>query len=184
MAEQTHSLNAEVGTVELHHEPAVFGVITAPGFVALSMLVVVVIILVKKVPSLIGAMLDKQIAKIRTQLDEASKLRAEAEALLADAKARTASSDADAKAIVANAEAEAAAMKAKAETDAADLVARRTRMAEDKIAAAERAAIQSIRTKAAEAATAAATAVIVEKHGAEADRLLVDKAIAGLGRLN
>lgn len=172
------------GTVELHHEPAAFGVITAPGFVALSMLVVVVIILIAKVPSMIGAMLDKQISKIRTQLDEASKLRAEAEAILADAKARTASSEADAQAVIANAEAEAKAMQAKAEADAAELIARRTRMAEDKIAAAERAAIQAIRAKAADAATSAAAAVIAEKHGAEADKALVDKAIAGLARLN
>jgi F-type H+-transporting ATPase subunit b len=183
MAEQTHSVNAEVGTVELHHEPAVFG-ITAPGFVALSMLAVVLIILVKKVPSMIGTMLDKQISKIRTQLDEASKLRAEAEAMLAEAKARTASADADAKAVVANAQAEAAAMQVKAEADAAELIARRTRMAEDKIAAAERSAIQAIRARAADAATTAAAAVIAEKHGAEADKALVDKTIAGLGRLN
>lgn len=183
MAEQAHSLNAEVGTVELHHEPSVFG-ITAPGFVALSMLAVVVIILVNKVPGMIGAMLDKQISKIRTQLDEASKLRAEAEAMLAEAKARTASADADAKAVVANAQAEAAAMQAKAEADAAELIARRTRMAEDKIAAAERSAIQAIRTKAADAATTAAAALIAEKHGADADKALVDKTIAGLGRLN
>ncbi len=183
MAEHTESMTAATGTTELHHEPAVFG-ITAPGFVALSMLAVVLIILVKKVPSMIGTMLDKQISKIRTQLDEASKLRAEAEAMLAEAKARTASSDADAKAVLANAEAEAKAMQAKAETDAADLIARRTRMAEDKIAAAERSAIQSIRNKAADAATTAAAAVIAEKHGAEADKALVDKTIAGLGRLN
>ncbi|WP_010544366.1 ATP synthase subunit B [Sphingomonas elodea] len=183
MAEQTHSLNAEVGTVELHHEPSVFG-ITAPGFVALSMLTVVVIILLMKVPSMIGTMLDKQISKIRTQLDEASKLRAEAEAMLADAKARTASAEADAKAVVANAQVEAAAMQAKAEADAAELIARRTRMAEDKIAAAERTAIQAIRTKAADAATTAAAALIAEKHGADADKALVDKTITGLGRLN
>ncbi|WP_066720036.1 F0F1 ATP synthase subunit B family protein [Sphingomonas pituitosa] len=183
MAEHTESMTAATGTTELHHEPAVLG-ITAPGFVALSMLAVVLIILVKKVPSMIGAMLDKQISKIRTQLDEASKLRAEAEAMLAEAKARTASSDADAKAVLANAEAEAKAMQAKAEVDAAELIARRTRMAEDKIAAAERSAIQAIRNKAADAATTAAAAVIAEKHGAEADKALVDKAIAGLGRLN
>lgn len=183
MAEQAHSLNAEVGTVELHHEPSVFG-ITAPGFVALSMLAVVVIILVNKVPGMIGAMLDKQISKIRTQLDEASKLRAEAEAMLAEAKARTASADADAQAVIANAQAEAAAMQAKAEADAAELIARRTRMAEDKIAAAERSAIQAIRTRAADAATTAAAALIAEKHGADADKMLVDKTIAGLGRLN
>jgi F-type H+-transporting ATPase subunit b len=75
-------------------------------------------------------------------------------------------------------------MQVKAEADAAELIARRTRMAEDKIAAAERSAIQAIRARAADAATTAAAAVIAEKHGAEADKALVDKTIAGLGRLN
>lgn len=183
MAEATHTLSAEVGTAELHHEPAVFG-INAAGFVALSMLVVVGIILLARVPALVSKALDKQINGIRQQLDEAAKLRAEAEALLADAKARTASSEADARQIVANAEAEAAALKAKAEADAAELTARRARMAEDKIGAAERAAIQTIRAKAADAAARAAGAIIAENHGAAADKPIVDQAIAGLGRLN
>ena len=57
-------------------------------------------------------------------------------------------------------------------------------MAEDKIAAAERAAIAEVRARAADAAAAAAGAIIAEKHGAEADKQLVDQTIAGLGRLN
>ena len=53
-------------------------------------------------------------------------------------------------------------------------------MAEDKIAAAERAAIEQVRVRVAEAAAAAARELIAEQHGAEADRKLVDQSIAEL----
>ncbi|GHH08974.1 hypothetical protein E2E30_07985 [Sphingomonas sp. AAP5] len=174
---------AQTGVAELHHEPSVFG-ITAPGFVALSMLVVIGLMIWKKVPKMIAGALDSRIATIRTQLDEASQLRAEAEAQLAEAKARNAASAGDAAAIVAHAQAEAAAMLAKAEADLADLVARRQTMAEDKIAAAERGAIAEVRALAAEAATRAAATILAERHGVDADKALVDRTIAGLGRLN
>ena len=180
---QPQSLTAATGTTELHHEPSALG-ITAPGFVALSMLAVIGIILWKKVPAMIAAMLDARIATIRTQLDEASRLRAEAEALLAQAKARNAASAGDAAAIVAHAEQEAAALVAKAQTDATELVARRGKMAEDKIGAAERAAVAEVRAKAADVATRAAASIIADTHGAAADAKLVDKTIAGLSRLN
>lgn len=174
---------AQTGVAELHHEPSVFG-ITAPGFVALSMLVVIGLMIWKKVPKMIAGALDSRIATIRNQLDEASQLRAEAEAQLAEAKARNAASAGDAAAIVAHAQAEAAAMLAKAEADLADLVARRQTMAEDKIAAAERGAIAEVRALAAEAATRAAATILAERHGVDADKALVDRTIAGLGRMN
>ena len=174
---------AQTGVAELHHEPAFLGV-TAAGFVALSMLVVIGIMIWQKVPKMIAGALDARIATIRNQLDEASKLRAKAEAQLAEAKARNAASAGDAAAIVAHAEAEAAAMLAKAEADLTNLIARRQTMAEDKIAAAERGAIAEVRALAADAATRAAAAIIAERHGADADKALVDRTIAGHGRLN
>jgi len=177
------TLAQKTGTTELHHEPTALG-LSAPAWVALAMLCVIVIMLIAKVPALIGRILDGKIATIRQQLDEAAALRAEAEALLADAKKRDASSAADAKAVVEHAEAEAKALIAKAEADAADLVARRGKMAEDKIGAAERAALAEVRAKAADVAAKAAAAIIAETHGAAADKPLVDKTIAGLGRLN
>lgn len=184
MADAHHqSMTAATGTTELHHEPTALG-ISAPGFVALSMLVVIGLILWKKVPAMIAGMLDARIATIRTQLEEATRLRTEAEAQLAEAKARNAASAGDAAAIIAHAEAEAKQMIAKAESDSADLVARRRKMAEDKIAAAERAAIAEVRATAADAATRAAAAIIAEKHDASADKPLIDQTIAGLGRLN
>lgn len=185
MRAPTHAVTLATvkGTTELHVEPHALG-INAAGWVALSMLVVIAIMVWKKVPALIARTLDARIATIRTELDEATRLRAEAEALLAAAKARSAASAGDAEAIVSHAHAEAQALLAKAETDAADLVERRGRMAEEKIGTAERAALAEVRTRAAEAAVKAAAALIAERHGADADRALVDRAIGGLGRLN
>jgi len=174
---------ASTGVAELHHEPTALG-INAAGWVALSMLVVIGLLLWKNVPGLVARMLDGQIEKIRSQLDEASRLRAEAEALLVAAQARDAASAGDAAAIVKHAEAEAAAMVAKAEMDLAELVARRQTMAQDQIAAAQRGAIAEVRAQAADAAARAASTIIAERHGADADRALVDRTIAGLGRLN
>ena len=183
MAEPQATTLATTGTTELHHEPSAFG-LTPPAWVALSMLVVIGIMVWQKVPALIARALDGKIAAIRQQLDEAASLRAEAEALLAVAKKRDASSAADAKAIVEHAEQEAKAMLAKAKTDSAELVARRGKMAEDKIGAAERAAVAEVRARAADAATRAAASIIADTHGANADKPLVDRAIAGLSRFN
>lgn len=171
------------GEVE-HAEMTALG-LPPGGWVALSMIVVILILVWKKVPAVIGAALDKKIASIRTQLDEASKLRAEAEALKAEYVAKAAAADKDAAGIVEHAHAEAAAILAKAKDDAENLVVRRQKMAEDKIAAAERTAVAELRARAATAAAAAAAALIADRHGAEADKGLVDKTIAGLGqRLN
>lgn len=184
MAEATTATHvASTGVAELHSAPTALG-INAAGFVALSMLVVIGILIWQKVPGAVGRMLDARIATIREQLDEASRLRAEAEALLVAAQARDAASAGDAASIVAHAESEAAAMLAKAEADLTDLIARRQTMAEDQIAAAERGAIAEVRARAAAAATRAAAAIIAEHHGVDADKALIDRTISGLGRPN
>jgi F-type H+-transporting ATPase subunit b len=156
--------------------------LTPPAWVALSMLAVIGIMIWQKVPALIAKALDGKIATIRQQLDEAAALRAEAEALLADAKKRDASSAADAKAIVEHAEQEAKALLAKAKTDSAELVKRRGQMAEDKIGAAERSAIAEVRATAAQAATRAAADLIAKHHDEGADKQLIEKVIGTLDR--
>jgi len=168
----------------VHAEPEALGL--NPGaWVALSMAVFIAILLWKKVPALLGGTLDKRIADIREQLDEAKKLRAEAEALRAEYEAKVKAAEAEAGTMRAHAEAEAVQILADATAHAQDLTLRRAKMAEDKIGAAERAAIASVRAKAAEAATIAATTLIAESHGAAQDKPLVDQTIAGLGsRLN
>ncbi len=180
MAETTtHASTEASGTTELHHEPTALG-IAAPGWVALSMLVVIGIMIWAKVPGMIARMLDGRIATIRQQLDEAKALRAEAEALLANARAQSAASAGDAAAIIAQAETEAKALLADAEAQATELTARRAKMAEDKIGAAERQAVADVRARAASAAASVAASVIAAQHDASADKALIDSAIARL----
>jgi len=156
--------------------------LNATGWVAVGMLIVFGIMLWAKVPKIIGAMLDKQIAEIRKTLDEAANLRKEAEALKAEYEAKTAGAQAEAEALMENAEKEAATLVQQAEVDTKALIARRKKMAEDKIGAAERSAIAAVRAKAASAATQAAEALIAARHDAAADKSLVDKAIGDIGK--
>ncbi len=154
------------------------------GWVALAALVVLIGMLVKKVPSMIGRSLDQKIAGIRAQLDEANKLRQEAEALKAEYEAKAKAAHADAEAMRAQAQHEAGQLLSKAKADAEALMERRAKMAEDKIAAAERAALAEVRARAAEAAAKAAGLLIAEHHSADADRAMIDRTISGLGRPN
>lgn len=188
-AEAMHHTGADALTTDAghtgstnHEEPAVAGILDATVFVSLAMAVFILILLWKKVPGLITRGLDSKIAAIRTRLDEASALRAEAEALRDEYARKLASADAEMAGMMSQAEHESQAILAKAEKDAEALVARRTRMAEDKIAAAERSALDEVRARAASAAALAAERLIRERLDAGADRKLVDQAIQGLGR--
>jgi F-type H+-transporting ATPase subunit b len=164
-----------------HAEPTAFG-LAPPAWIALAMVAVFAILIWKRVPAIIGAALDKKIAGIRAQLDEAAQLRAEAEALKAEYEARAAQADVEAATMIERARTEAEGIVKQAEADAAALVERRARMAEDKIGAAERAALEEVRAKVAAAATAAAETLIRDKLDAAADKPMVDATIAGLGR--
>ncbi len=168
-----------------HHEESFFSP-SSPEFWVYAGLTIFILlaIFVAKAPKRIADTLDQRIADTRKALDEAQTLRVEAEALLQEARARHAASAGDAQAIVDHAEGEAKALIAKAKADAADLVVRRGKMAQDKIAAAERSAIADVRAKAVDAATRAAATLIADVHGANGDKPLVDKTIAGLSQLN
>ena len=163
-----------------HLEPTLLGF--APyQWVATAMLVLLLFaIFGAKVHKVIGGGLDRKIAAIREQLEEAKKLRQEAEDLRAEYAAKIAGAEKDAEAMLEHARHEAAAIVSKAETDTAALIRRRERMAEDKIAAAERLAVDELRARAAQAATAAAAGLIRERHDEAADRRLADETIASL----
>jgi len=161
-------------------EPAAFGFLTPPMAVALAMAVLLIILWRFGVPRMVASALDKRIAGIMTQLDEAAKLRAEAEALKTSYEKKSAEADAEIAGLRESAERQAFEIVAKAERDAKAMIARRKALAAEKIAAAERAAIDELRTRAASAATAAASGLIAKQHDAAADKALVDQAIAGL----
>jgi F-type H+-transporting ATPase subunit b len=175
----TEAHTTEVGHAPAgeHAQPAAFGLITAPMFIALAMIVVIAIVVWKKVPAAIGKALDSKIDVIRNQLAEAEQLRKDAEALKAEYEAKSASADKDRDALLVRAKHEAEEIVAKAKTDAEALIDRRTRMAEDKIAAEERSAVEQLRASAADAAARAAARLIADRHDAGTDARLVDQAI-------
>jgi F-type H+-transporting ATPase subunit b len=175
----THAGTEALGAAE-HHAPSVLG-IEAAGFVSLSMLLVIALLLWKKVPAAIGRGLDGRISAIRAQLAEAEALRTEAQALKAEYQAKYDTAETEAAAMIDRANRDAEGIVAKARTDAETLVARRTRMAEDKIAAEERAAVDQVRASVASAAARASARLIAERHDAASDARLVDGTIAGLG---
>ncbi|BAK66963.1 ATP synthase B chain [Sphingobium sp. SYK-6] len=186
-ADRMQGMDGEVhSATEAFGGPAAHGVessalwMDATGWVSLSMLVFLAILVWKKVPALIGGALDKKIAGIRAQLDEAARLRKEAEALKAEYERKIATVAQEADAMRVAAEQEAADLISAARTEAEALVVRRQKMAEDKIAAAERAAIADVRARAATAATAAAATLIRQAHDAKADKGLVDEVIGKL----
>ena len=176
-----HATTAAVEHGVPHEAPTAWGL--DPGqWIALAMIAVFALMIWKRVPAAIGAALDKKIATIRTQLDEAAQLRAEAEALRAEYEAKAAQADAEAATMIERARVEAEAIVRQAEGAAAALVERRTRMAEDKIAAAERAAVDEVRARAASAAASAAERLIRERLDARSDKPMVDATIAELGK--
>ena len=152
LGEAIHAEGLEpVGTVAHegvapHTDPKAVGM-DATAWVSLAMAVFILILLVKKVPALIGGALDGRIAQIKEQLAEASRLRAEAEALKGEYEAKLAAAAGEADAMRKAAEHEAEVLVDDARTHAEELVVRRQKMAEDKIGAAERAAIAAIRRR-------------------------------------
>jgi F-type H+-transporting ATPase subunit b len=179
---QTGAEAAHEAGAEHHVEATALGIsLLTPGFfVALSMLCVFAILLWKRVPALIAKALDERIAGIKTQLDEAASLRAEAQKLRDEYAAKAKQADKDIAAIREQAEKQAADIVEQAKADAGALIERHKALSADKIAAAERAAIEELRAKAAAAATAAARELIGKELDEAADKKLVDKAIADI----
>jgi F-type H+-transporting ATPase subunit b len=121
---------------------------------------------------LLGA-LDDRSARIKAELDEARRVREEAQALLADYQRRRGEADREADAIVVAAKAEAERLAAEGKAKVEDFVARRTKMAEAKIAQAEAQAVADVRAAAADAAVAAAEKILSDTaRGKVADDLI------------
>lgn len=134
----------------------------------------------KRVVQVVIGMLDKRAADIRAELEEASRLRREAEAMLKDATAQREAALRDAQAMLEHAKAEAAQVAETARADAQAAATRRERTAHERIGAAEKAAVSDVRLAAADIAARAAERVIARNFDADADLPLIDRAIQGL----
>jgi F-type H+-transporting ATPase subunit b len=130
----------------------------------------------------VAGMLDGHANVIRVELEEAAKLRAEAEQMLRDAQAARAAALDEAREILTRSRAEAANVTQAAYAEAEAQARRRERLALDRIAAAEKAVINEIQQTAADVAVQAARVVIADTLSAGDDAAIVDRAIGALPR--
>lgn len=124
--------------------------------------VVFVILTFKPGKRILTQALDAKILKIRAEVEEAQRLREEAQATLASYQRRQREAIQEAEQIIAHAREEAGRAKVKAEAELEESISRREQQATDKIAQAEAAAIEEIREKAVDMAIDA-TARLLEK---------------------
>ncbi len=129
--------------------------------------------------ALVGG-LDSRAARIKAEIDEAQRLREEAQALLADYQKKQREAVGEAEAMVKQAEEEAKRLRAKAETELAAALKRREQQALDRIAQAEAQALAEVRNLAADLAVAATQKILVDKLDPAKAQSLVGDAIAEL----
>lgn len=116
-----------------------------------------------KIPAKITGMLDGRADDIRNELDEARKLREEAQALLAEYQRKRNDAEKEAEDIIESAKREADHLASESKSKLDDYVTRRTKVAEQKIAQAEQQAIQDVKAIAAERAIAASESILIDK---------------------
>ncbi len=149
----------------------------APFWALFSLIVFIGIMIYLKVPGQITASLDRRAEGIREELDQARRLREEAQALLAEYQRKAREAEAEAEEIIDQAKREAEALSAEAHKRMEEYVAGRTKLAEQKITQAEAQALQEVRALSADVAIAAAEKVLGRHMQGATAASLIDKAI-------
>jgi len=150
-----------------------------------ALVIFIGLIMYLKVPGKVGKSLDDRAGKIRDELDEARKLREEAQGLLAEYQRKRQEAEKEASEIIAGAQREAKALREDAARKTAEFIERRSAVAEQKIAQAEIQALAEVRNTAADVAIAAAEKILAGKvTGATADRLIKSSIAEVKARLN
>ena len=150
-------------------------------WVAVAFVVFVVLVFKPIKAALIGG-LDAKIAEIRQEVEEAEKLREEAQSLLANYQRQQRQAIQDAEAIVARAKEEAERHRAEADEAMKDMVRRQEEQAREKIAQAETAAIQEVRSMSVELAMAAAEKLLADRLAGDEGSRLIDNSIEDITR--
>ncbi len=131
--------------------------------------------------ALVGG-LDSRAARIKAEIDEAQRLREEAQALLGEYQKKQREALGEAEAMLKQAHEEAKRLRAKAEVDLAAAMKRREQQALDRIAQAEAQALAEVRNLAADLAVSATQKILTENLDPAKAEALVSDAIAELPR--
>jgi F-type H+-transporting ATPase subunit b len=132
-----------------------------PSFFAMLALIAFFAILLRMgVHKTVAKTLDERADAIRTELDDAKRLREEAQEMLASYQRKQREAEGEAEAILDQAKAEAKMLKNQAREELTLRLERRTALAEQRIAQAEAQAAAEVKAAAAELAVAAAQQIL------------------------
>jgi F-type H+-transporting ATPase subunit b len=126
--------------------------------------------------------LDGEILKIKAELDQARKLRAEAEATLAEYKIKQTVAMSEAEAIVRHAKEEALRLRARAESDLKAALERHEQQAMERIRLAEAEAMAAVRTAAIDTAMTMARSALSSQLDEATSARLTDQAITEIAK--
>lgn len=149
-------------------------------YVLIAFIIVIGVFARAGVHKMIVGGLDKRAQKIADEINEARKMREEAQELLASYQRRQREAEEEAAAIIEAAKKDARRLAEEAREKIAEQTERRTKAAEDKIARAEAQAISEVRGQTADLAIEAARVIIRERMSDGAQAAFIDREIAGL----
>lgn len=150
-------------------------------WVAVAFIAFIAILIYVKVPGIIAKQLDDRADRIKAELDEAQKLREDAQAMFADYQRRQRDALATAEEIVAKAKEDAEIIRKESEAELQATLTRRQEMAEAKIRQAEEKALAEVQGIAVEVSVAAAEKLMKDNLKAKEAGALIDQSIKDLG---
>jgi len=149
-------------------------------FWVLVAFLIAIAFLVYKAKDTVTGSLDARAAKIKAELNEAQKLRDEAQARLAEFQLKQRDALKEAEGIIALAREEAQRLAAQGAKDLDAAIERRRRLAQEKIALEEQKAMSDLRNAAVDVAVAALRRVLAEDLDPARQSALIDNAINAL----
>ncbi len=153
-----------------------------PSFWVLVATVIFIALVWKKLWLVITHALDKRSEQIKKELEEAVRLREEAQTILANYQKKEQESLEEAERIIEQTRADAAAMTEKAEAELQEMLEKRKALALAKISHAETKAIQAVQEHVVDIAVSAAKMVIQEQLASGRAEELIKLATADIER--
>jgi len=156
------------------------GMFQDPTFWVALAFITLMVLVAKPVGRMLATALDDRAETIKAQLDEAEKLREEAQELLASYKRKQQEAEEEAAKILQRAKDEAARLEAKSKDDLANALKRREAAASARIAQAEATAIAEVQALATSVAVSAAEKLMADNISAQKANAMIDAAISEL----
>ena len=148
----------------------------------LAALIILIAIVYKPLSRMVLGALDGHAAKVRAELEQAKRLREEAQMLLAEQQRKLAAGKDQAQAIIEHARAEAERQTRRHQVELEASLQRRTEQAMDRIAREEARTLQEVRARAATLDIRTTERLLEEELDGQRAQRLVDDAIGEVGR--